>query len=188
MNKFLLATIIAIAGSTTAFSQNAAPASVGFSDQTREIYNTIKNNLIGAANAMPEAEYSFKPAPEEMTFGQWIAHVATSQSTYCSILSGQMKRPDLASKTSKSDLVAALKASFDVCDPNYTSLKDADVLEMVSAGPEKVSRGSLLSYNLVHDNECYGSMAVYLRIKGIVPPSTAARAAAMGATGGRSAR
>ena len=148
MNRFLLTAVITFAGSATTFAQGSGPASSGFSDQTRQVYNTIKNNLIGAANAMPEAEYSFKPAPEEMTFGQWIAHVATSQSAY-SILSGEMKRGDAASKTSKPDLVAALKASSDLCDPYYSGLNDAKVLEMVSAGPEQISRGGVLSYNLV---------------------------------------
>ncbi len=177
MNKSTLMAVIAFAFSSTAFAQD-------FSSQTREVYERIKNNLMGAAEAMPEANYSFKPAPAEITFGEWIAHVATSQTSYCSVLSGKMERGDAASKKTKADLVAALKSSFDLCDTYYNGLKDGNALEMVDAGPEKISRGWILSYNLTHDNECYGSMAVYLRIKGIVPPSTAARNAAMNGRGG----
>jgi hypothetical protein len=102
--------------------------------------------------------------------------VADAQTGICSTLNGQPKRGDAASKTSKADLVAALKASFDECDKAYNALTDANATELVAYGRGQNSRAGRLAYNTAHDQECYGSIAVYMRIKGIVPPSTAARA------------
>jgi len=154
----------------------------GISSELKRAYTSVKNNLMGAANAMPEANYSFAPVPEEMTFGKWVAHVADAQTGTCSALNGAATRGDAATKTSKADLVAGLQASFDLCDKAFDSLTDANALELVSAGRGQSSRAGALAGVAVHDNECYGSMAVYLRIKGVVPPSTAARG---GMGGGR---
>jgi hypothetical protein len=122
-----------------------------------------------------------------MTFGKWVAHVADSQTGTCSGLNGQAKRGDAGTKTSKADIVAALKASFDECDAAFNALTDANALGLVTAGRGQRSRAGTLAGVNAHDNECYGSMAVYLRIKGVVPPSTAARGGmgAMGMSGGR---
>ena len=148
----------------------------GIAAETKQVYTSVKNNLIAAADAMPEANYSFAPAPGEMTFGAWVAHVADAQTGICSTLNGQTKKGDAATKTSKADLAAALKASFDECDTAYNALTDTNATELLAYGRGQNSRAGRLAYNSAHDQECYGSMAVYLRIKGIVPPSTAARA------------
>ncbi len=156
----------------------------GISAEVKQAYNQVKNNLIGAANAMPETNYDFAPVPEEMTFGKWVAHVADSNLATCSGLNGAAKRGDAATKTSKADLVAALQASFTECDTAFSALTDANALEMVNAGRGQRSRAGTLAGVNVHDNECYGSMAVYLRIKGVVPPSTANRGGMGGGRGG----
>ena len=80
----------------------------------------------------------------------------------------QTKTPSASSKTTKADLVAALKDSFDTCDAAYAALTDANASEPI----QKLNRGptprlAALAGNVEHDNECYGSMAVYLRLKGI---------------------
>jgi hypothetical protein len=160
----------------------------GIAAETKQVYTAVKTNLIAAANVMPEANYSFSPVPEEMTFGAWVGHVADAQTGICSTLNGQTKRGDAATKTSKADLVAALMASFDECDKAYNALTDANATELVAYGRGQNSRAGRLGYNSAHDQECYGSMAVYMRIKGIVPPSTAARAGAGGGRGGTGGR
>jgi len=181
MKKYFLNAVALLACCTPAFAQGGG-MQPGIASELKQAYTSVKNNLMGAANAMPEANYSFSPVPEEMTFGKWVAHVADSQTGTCSGLNGQAMRGDAASKTSKADLVAALQASFDQCDKAFDSLTDANALEMVSAGRGQRSRAGTLAGVNVHDNECYGSMAVYLRLKGVVPPSTANRG---GMGGGR---
>jgi hypothetical protein len=185
-----MAAVFCAACCTTLFAQGGAPLpqggaqamQTGFSSEVKRAYSQVKYNLLGAANAMPEAGYSFSPVPEEMTFGKWVAHVADAQTGTCSAVNGQPARGDAASKTSKADLVAALLASFGLCDKAFDSLTDANALGMISTGRGQSSRGGALAGVNVHDNECYGSMAVYLRIKGVIPPSTASRG---GMGGGR---
>ena len=57
--------------------------------------------------------------PEERNFGQWVAHVADLQAQFCGGITGDTKQLAAASKTTKSDLVAALKDSFAMCDAAY---------------------------------------------------------------------
>ncbi len=121
---------------------------------------------------MADADYSFKATPEVGTFGSRVAHVADAQTLICSAAKGETKKPETAGKTSKADLVAALKASFDYCDSAYDSLTDATATQMVKIFGRPQTRLSALWGNVAHDSEMYGYMAVYLRLKGLVPPSS----------------
>lgn len=82
---------------------------------------------------------------------------------------------DAASKTSKADLVAALKESFSYCDGVYDSMTDADATKMVTLGRGQRSKIAALWGVVAHDNEVYGAMGVYMRLKGVVPPSSEGR-------------
>jgi len=150
-------------------SQGQAPSTA---DAIRQYYNGVKNNILKAADKMPDDGYSFKPTPEQRSFGGWIAHVADAQTAGCSRALGTPKAPSAASKTTKADLVAALKDSFDTCDAAYAALTDSNAGDTVQSYRGATTRLAALAGNVVHDNECYGAMAVYLRLKGIVPPSS----------------
>ena len=142
--------------------------------EAKLLYTGIKNNLTAMADKMPEEDYGFKETSDIRTFGQLVAHVADVQAAACSVASGAQKRVGAASKTTKADLVAALKASFDICDAAWDGLGEG-AGDQVSFGPVKGSKLSVLEFNTVHSNEEYGYMSVYLRLKNIVPPSTAGR-------------
>ena len=83
-----------------------------------------------------------------------------------------MKKSDAGSKTSKADLVAALKDSFAECDKAFDSLTDANAAEMIKGPRGERSKLGMLNGIVVHDNEEYGYLAVYMRVKGVVPPSS----------------
>ena len=150
----------------------AAPSTA---DAIRQNYNVVKNNILKAAEKMPDDAYDLKPTPEERSFGGWIAHVADAQTGGCSRLLGTPKTPGAASKTTKADLVAALKDSFETCDAAYAGLTDANANDAVQSFRGSTTRLASLAGNAGHDNECYGAIAVYLRLKGIVPPSSEPR-------------
>lgn len=153
-------------------AQAAAPS---VPDAIRQTYNGIKNNILKAADKMPEEDYAFKPTPEVRSFGGWVGHVADAQTAICSRALGTPKTPSAGSKTTKADLVAALKDSFDTCDAAYAALTDANAGDTVQSFRGPTPRIVALGGNIAHDNECYGSMAVYMRLKGIVPPSSEPR-------------
>src|SRR5271156_6095674 len=86
------------------------------STEAKQAYTNVKNNLLKAADKMPEDGYAFKATPDVRIFGQLIAHVADSQTRNCSAATGTPKTGDAASKTTKADLIAALNDSFAACD------------------------------------------------------------------------
>jgi len=139
-------------------------------------YQNIERNLLEAAEKMPDADYAFKPTPEVRPFGQLVAHVALSQFATCAALKGDATPPHKDEKEettrTKTELVTLLKDSAAYCDPALTALKDEDMTVLTKSGPNQAAKGLFLIGTLTHGNEMYGTMAVYLRLKGIVPPST----------------
>jgi len=141
--------------------------------QTKAAYTQIKNNLTKAADKMSEADYTFQPAKEIRTFGALIGHIAEAQMRTCSALNGAAKSAGAADKTAKADLVAALKASYDECDKAFDALSDTNYLDAVGNGKMQSTRlGMLYRFIIGHGNEEYGYLAVYMRLKGVVPPSS----------------
>lgn len=145
----------------------------------KQTYNQMKNVLTRAAEAMPDDGYSFKPTPAQRTYGGWVGHVADAQMRTCSSIAGSAKNLGAESKTGKAELMAALKESFDACDPVIEGLTDANATDPVPSFRGQAPRLTSLFGMLSHDNECYGSMAVYLRLKDIVPPSSQRRGGMM---------
>jgi len=163
-------------------AQAQAPAApqggqqVPLSEGLRRSYNTLKLNLTETAQKFGEADYSYRPSPEIRVFGAQLAHVANSQFNACAAARGE-KNPHQGAnleqtKTSRADIIQALADSFAFCDPAYTSLTDQTALELVRQGMNEVARGSVLTNLIVHGNEEYGILTVYMRTKGMVPPST----------------
>ena len=72
----------------------------------------------------------------------------------------------------KVEVVKALADAFAFCDEAFKMLTDANATELVTQGNNQVARGSILAGVNAHDNELYGTGAVYMRLKGLVPPST----------------
>ena len=165
---------------TLMFALALASVSVSFAQSTvlsaavKQNYNGVKNNILKGAEKMPDADYSFKPAPESRTFGEVVTHIATVQGAICAGAKGENKKFD-GSKTGKADAVATLKAAFEYCDPIYDALTDTNGLEMGKMFGRDMAKFSILNFGVVHDNEMYGTMAVYLRAKGVVPPSSEPR-------------
>jgi DinB superfamily len=143
-------------------------------------WTVVRDNLLKMAEKMPAEYYSFKPSPEIETFGQRVAHIAGANFRVCEGISGRRNPPVRPSAGSKTELIAALRQSSAVCDSVFDSLTDAAALEKISSRlggpfPPDPTRTTLSTlYNMIrHSNEMYGYMCIYLRMKGIVPPSSA---------------
>jgi uncharacterized damage-inducible protein DinB len=145
-----------------------------FSAEVRQMYDRVKNNLTKIAQKMPEESYSFKPTAETRTFAQIVAHIADVQARTCSAINGAPKSLNAAAKTEKAELTAMLKESFSLCDQAFGSLTDTNAFEtfVLPQGQHHSKAGLLMTAVVSHSNEEYGYMAVYLRLKGIVPPSS----------------
>ncbi|HXA08074.1 MAG TPA: DinB family protein [Bryobacteraceae bacterium] len=164
--KALAATFMLVCAS---IAQTASPLST----EARQVYSSVKSNILRSAEKMPEENYGFKPAPRVRTFGQILGHVAEEQYIFCSAVRGEQKAVDIEkTKTSKADLLVALRESFAYCDAAYDALRDTAAVEMVKVGAAEHTKLRMLWVNTVHDESHYGNLVTYLRIKGLVPPST----------------
>ncbi len=179
---------IAVLSLTTFAALLLAQTSDGGADQllstslaatAKAMQASIARDLAEAAELMPAESYAFKPTPEIRTFAQLIGHVTDVNYFFCS----QAKGAPYPSKTSASALRAkdaalkALKDSLAYCDNVYAELTDANFGDHVTlAGfgnkPTQTTRGQVLMFNTTHNNEHYGNVVLYLRLKEITPPST----------------
>ena len=183
-NALLLTAAILSFGSPAAAQTSdggvGAALSPSMAASVNNMHATIRRNLIEAAEAMPAADYAFKPTPDVRSFGEVIGHVASANSFFCSQAKGEalpsMVNHEQATKD-KAGLVKALGEALAYCDGAYKDTTDANVNQLVKipgpGGGGQSTRGLVLMFNTTHNNEHYGNVVVYLRLKGIVPPSTA---------------
>jgi len=167
------AAVAAMAGCGMAMAQ--ASAGSGPAAEVQRSYAALKGNVLKAADKMPADAYQFKPTPDVRTFARVVNHITEAQMHSCgaankTAASEQGKMP--AETADKAAIVEALKASFAECDKAFGALTDANLTEMVEAGPAKRSRVGLMWGTVSHDNEQYATLALYLRLKGLVPPSS----------------
>jgi uncharacterized damage-inducible protein DinB len=139
----------------------------------RSLYQSVRGNIVAAAEQMPEDKYSFKPTPEVRSFGEILGHVANAGYMFCAPVRGEQapSKPDAEKLGSKAEIVAALKASFEYCDQAYQvdAMAGGEALQFFGQPHTKLS---VLGFNMGHDFEHYGNLVTYLRINGMVPPSS----------------
>jgi len=138
------------------------------------MYTMLSGVVIAAAMKMPEENYSFKPTPDVRSFGQLVAHVADSQYFFCALAAGETKPAGGVekSKSGKVELISALKEAVAYCSRTYASMTDAKGSEMVKMMNSDFAKLAVLSANTAHNYEHYGNMATYMRLKGIIPPTS----------------
>ena len=155
-----------------------APAAIAeenpLSGNSRFMYSKVQQIILGAAEKVPESEYSFKPTPEVRSFGQIVAHVADAQYLFCSINMG-VKNPAPkfeATRKTKAEIVAALKDGFAYCDKSYEAFTDANAAEKVKFHGMDMTKLGVYAANTAHAMEHYGNLVTYMRIRNIIPPTS----------------
>jgi uncharacterized damage-inducible protein DinB len=138
-------------------------------------HDQVKGYIVAAAAKIPEDVYAFKPTPEVRSMGQLFGHIADANFGICGAASGQ--KPPMTdvekTKTTKADLQAAVAESFKFCDAAYASLTDTSANETVKFFlPGTNTRLGVLGFNNAHAFEHYGNIVTYMRLKGMVPPSS----------------
>lgn len=167
--KTTLVFLAALAGSATLFAQSNP-----LTTALKQNYNGVKNNILKAAQKMPDADYAFKAGEGSRSFGEIVTHIAQVQGALCAGAKGESKKFDV-SKTDKASAVAVLQETITYCDAVYEPLNDTNAMEMGKMFGRDQQKFNILNFNVIHDNEMYGQMAVYLRAKGQVPPSSEGR-------------
>jgi uncharacterized damage-inducible protein DinB len=183
---FITALLTCMLGAPAWGQGTAAPNSKdALSRWLQNLYSARRDNLIASAEKVPDDIYGLRPGPQKevRTYGQIIGHLANFNYLWCS-QARQEKNPaqgkDFEKLETRAELTQALKDAFHYCDSAYANLTDASGLEMIQITQENgkethVPRMSLLILNNTHNNEHYGNLVTYMRIKSIVPPSSQPR-------------
>jgi uncharacterized damage-inducible protein DinB len=152
---------------------SAVAQSGGSMAAVQPLYENVKGWLIQSAEQMPEEDFSFKPTPEVRSFGELMGHVANATYMFCAGATGEENpnSTDFEEVTSKAALVAALTGAFEFCDTAY-QMPDAKALEEVTFFGRTGTRLWVLTFNVTHNWEHYGNVVTYMRLKGMVPPSS----------------
>ena len=175
MKTILSCTTTMILAATLAAAQTPAASETGYTATLRASWNSVKRFVVSSAEKMPDANYGFKPTPEVRSFGELIGHLANEHYLLCSPLKGEknpMADVDFEKKTAKADLVKAINDSIAYCDAAYAAVKDEPKTVAAFSETRKDTPFRVMLLNVTHDSEHYGNMITYLRMKGIVPPSS----------------
>jgi uncharacterized damage-inducible protein DinB len=138
-------------------------------------YEMVRGFVTKSAAMMPEADYGFKPTPAVRSFAQILGHIANSVGMLCVSPSG-MKSPlagDAEKITAKAEMVKALASAFAACDKAWGAMTPAWNSEPVDLFGNKTTKAAALAFNTAHTWEHYGNLVTYLRLKNLVPPSSA---------------
>ena len=128
--------------------------------------------VLQTAMDVPEDKYSYRPTPAVRSFGELFAHVAGAQSMFCAMALGETgPGEDAVKAATKTQLVDALKQSNTNCERAYAQ-SDAAASASIDVFGEPHSRLYALMMNATHDSEHYGNLVTYLRLNGMVPPSS----------------
>lgn len=152
-------------------SPSVAPAQSAVAD-ARAHWRAVSGHVLQTAIDVPEEKYSYKPTPGVRSFGELFAHVAGAQSMFCAMALGQTPPSEDAIKaTTKAALIDAVKRSNKDCEVAYAQ-SDAAASARIDVFGEQRSRLYALMMNAIHDGEHYGNLITYLRMNGMVPPSS----------------
>jgi hypothetical protein len=154
-----------------------APAPNPFAEGIATEAHTNATNMIGAAEAMPEDKYSFKPTPPQISFADLIYHAAVAKNALCGAIGGE-KAPALAVKATgtKQALIDQMKQSFAFCDKAFATIDPAKLGDQVPLFGRNVTKAWLLLHLALDYGDHYSQAAMMLRLNGIVPPSSRKRA------------
>jgi len=174
MRKALLILAVTAAPLAAQQQQSAVPANAGVSS-AKAVWMVPHSFVVRALEQTPDSLLSFKPTADVRSLGQLFAHIADGEYLFCALATGEPMRPRTqaveGNKTSKADLLQALKDAATYCEKAYAQ-SDADAQAPVNFFGQNVNRMFLLGMNGAHDYEHYGNIVTYLRLKGITPPSS----------------
>ena len=151
------------------------PAADPLIDSSHFMFTQIRDLVLRSAEKVPENLWSFQATPEVRTMAQLFAHIADASNHICAMATDGKRSAVSIEDTvkTKAAIVAALRTELAACDADYAKLTHANALETVDiGGGVKRTRIGEMDYEVAHSWEHYGNLVTYMRLKGIVPPSS----------------
>lgn len=140
----------------------------------KTLYEVVKGFVTKAAAQVPEDKYSYQPTKEVRTMGQLFGHVANATAMICNTATGMAgaQTGDAEKLATKAELQKALSAAFAACDHGFQMITTNSANEPVTLFGQKHTRIGAMAFNNAHIYEHYGNIVTYMRLNGMVPPSS----------------
>ena len=161
-----IAIVVCLYAATASAAEVPAPAAAEYAKH----FAALSQLSVAVAEAMPSDQYGFRPHPESMDFGQLMSHIATTNYQFCAGLK-DTGTPKLPTPTGKDDVVKFLSNSFDYCSGVISSLTEAEVSKAHNSPDGHLPGREVLLAMYIHVAHHRGQAEIYLRDKGIKPPS-----------------
>jgi uncharacterized damage-inducible protein DinB len=173
MRRACFATMVALAAASATFAQ-APDATSTYTDSVKTQVAQVRSLVMRTAEKVPEELYAFKPTPDVRSFAGVLGHIADGNYLLCRIANGEGFKLDQSNekKESRAEILSALKESYAFCDSVLGKLNDASGQELVKFGRTETPKLAVMMFNTSHTWEHYGNLVTYMRLKGIVPPSS----------------
>ncbi len=139
------------------------------------VFDVTKTNIMATAEILDDEDYAFRPTAEVRTAGQILAHIADGQFSFCGGAAGE---PNAApenfeqTRTRKAEIIDALEQGFAYCERVFARTTDAGAADAADFFGAPNTVAGILAFNSTHNYEHYGNLVTYMRINGIVPPSS----------------
>jgi uncharacterized damage-inducible protein DinB len=177
MLSFSKAILVVTAASLLSCAPSSTPPPPGDAlvTSSHELFTHISGLIMRSADKIPDDLWSYQPTPEVRTVGQLFAHIADGSNHICALAVGGEPAPGSVEKsaTTKADIVAALKREFAGCEADYATMSPETAVQTIDVGGgQKRTRIAEMDYEVAHTWEHYGNLVTYMRLKGIVPPSS----------------
>ena len=182
---FVTGAVVLMTGLVAAQSGAPAPQTpTSTSAEVASMYNNIAGFIAKSAAMVPADKFTWQPTPEVRSYARMFAHIVDDNNGACAAMAGVTPAPArmdtgaagnwAADKMTKADLEKALADSIALCQKAFASVTQANMMESAGGRGTRTKIGMLI-YNTSHINEHYGNLVTYLRLNGMVPPSSAGR-------------
>ena len=168
--RTLIATVaVALASPLSLSAQNPLVQSL------KGIFDITKTNIMATAEILDDEMYAYRPTDEVRSAGEILAHLADGQFSFCGSAAGD---PDAGpenfeeTRTHKAEIIDALEQGFAYCERIFARTTDAGAAAPADFFGAPNTVGGILAFNSTHNYEHYGNLVTYMRINGIVPPSS----------------
>ncbi len=165
-----LALLIGLPFITAVWAGCALSSPAASNNEYTKHFGALTKLSVAVAEAMPADQYAFRPAPESMTFGELTAHIASTNYAFCAGLK-DANPPQTPSPTDKVGIVKFLSDSFEYCIGVIDHITEDQLAGLHDSPDGRMSGREVLLAMYVHVAHHRGQAEIYLRDKGIKPPS-----------------
>lgn len=145
----------------------------------KAIHDITSEFILATAEMLDEDMYAYRPSVNVRTAGQQLAHLANTQFSVCALAAGEESPAEGNYEeiaTTREEILTAVKAGFAYCDKVYSTMTDDKATEMKmflgGENRQEMTISAILSFNSTHNYEHYGNLVTYMRMNGLVPPSS----------------